>query len=387
MSAELRGPSEVMRRHYALGRDVPFALYADVEGLLKTEVFAALTPVLLSREEIVPTAEQRDCFKGLLGGMRELLLANEGQRHLSLMRFEPSAMSTPGKCLSLVFGLGHKSTTIDGADEAYEDEDDLLVTKAGLALHGTKDVVKAALAGNSDDCECPPKLELAENQYVSCRGTNGKDVNGGCALTVTPEYFGFKIGIDYPDEESAKISVRAIDRLLEAGGAKGALPGLSYGQKASRFEVALEARGGAVDQARQIGVLTALLVHSVKKFLLSTKQMEVRQTLPAIAMGYEANSTKRLQSFPAVPPTIPRGARYMSKQEEWKAWEPIGHHALAPQWYQYEIVAAPDGKSAEIIARGDLDGDGKASKFVLRVRLEKDGPKSDRQIEETDPEE
>jgi hypothetical protein len=77
----------------------------------------------------------------------------------------------------------------------------------------------------------------------------------------------------------------------------------------------------------------------------------------------------------------------VSKPEDWKAWEPIGYSAQAPQFYQYEIVAAPDGGSAEIIARGDLDGDGKASKFVLRVRLSKEGPKAEGQIEETDPEE
>jgi hypothetical protein len=204
---------------------------------------------------------------------------------------------------------------------------------------------------------------------------------------VTPEFFSFDVRLDLPDEESAKMGVAGIKRVLEEGGVNASLLGLSYEQKGPRLEVKLEARGGAVEQARQIGVLAALVVHGVKKYLQKAKQQEVRSTLPAIATAYSTNSTKRLRSFPAVPPAVPQGTRYVSKPEDWKAWEPIGYSAQAPQFYQYEIVAAPDGGSAEIIARGDLDGDGKASKFVLRVRLSKEGPKAEGQIEETDPEE
>jgi hypothetical protein len=65
-----------------------------------------------------------------------------------------------------------------------------------------------------------------------------------------------------------------------------------------------------------------------------------------------------------------------------------------PQYYQYEVVAAKDGKSAEVIARGDLDGNGKQSRLSLKLTLDaKTGavtistasPKLAPSIEETDP--
>ena len=43
----------------------------------------------------------------------------------------------------------------------------------------------------------------------------------------------------------------------------------------------------------------------------------------------------------------------------------------APQRYQYEIIAAKDGESAEIVARGDLNGDGKTSLFKVAVKVDR----------------
>jgi len=43
-----------------------------------------------------------------------------------------------------------------------------------------------------------------------------------------------------------------------------------------------------------------------------------------------------------------------------------------PMYYQYEVRAAKDGESAEVIARGDLNGDGKTSSFVITIKVKKD---------------
>jgi hypothetical protein len=82
--------------------------------------------------------------------------------------------------------------------------------------------------------------------------------------------------------------------------------------------------------------------------------------------------------------------KYQSTLADWKSWEPIRFSMDAPQYYQYEVRAAKDGQSAEILARGDLNGDGKTSLFRLKVVV---NPKGDHEldiasrIEETDPEE
>jgi hypothetical protein len=55
---------------------------------------------------------------------------------------------------------------------------------------------------------------------------------------------------------------------------------------------------------------------------------------------------------------------------DWKAWAPIQFEMDAPQFYQYEVRASKDGMSAEILARGDLNGDGKPSTFRVRLKID-----------------
>ena len=60
-----------------------------------------------------------------------------------------------------------------------------------------------------------------------------------------------------------------------------------------------------------------------------------------------------------------------------------------PQYYQYEVRAAKDGNSADIFARGDLNGDGKESEFVLHIAIDrkKDAMVIGPNLQERDPEE
>ena len=90
--------------------------------------------------------------------------------------------------------------------------------------------------------------------------------------------------------------------------------------------------------------------------------------------------------MPAVPAAIPRGAKYQSSADDWKAWAPIQFKLEAPQYFQYEIVAAKDGKSADVLARGDLDGDGQSSLYRLRIQLDpKTGQITAQDLDETEP--
>jgi hypothetical protein len=93
------------------------------------------------------------------------------------------------------------------------------------------------------------------------------------------------------------------------------------------------------------------------------------------ASGAARKPTKpfRFTSYPPVPKTIPRGVKVQVDAKDWKAWSGLGFQRVGSQEYQYEIVAAPDGKSAQIIARGDLNGDGKTSKYVQVIKLNPTG--------------
>jgi hypothetical protein len=50
------------------------------------------------------------------------------------------------------------------------------------------------------------------------------------------------------------------------------------------------------------------------------------------------------------------------------------------------VIAAKDGKSAVIVARGDLDGDGEASELKLNIALDpKTGQLTAKGLDETNP--
>ena len=98
---------------------------------------------------------------------------------------------------------------------------------------------------------------------------------------------------------------------------------------------------------------------------------------------------RKLVSFPPVPKTVPKGVKYQSSASDWRPWAPLHFSMEVPQYYQYEIKAAKDGQSAEILARGDLNGDGKTSLFKLRLTVERGSDRltTSTSIEELDPEE
>jgi hypothetical protein len=55
-----------------------------------------------------------------------------------------------------------------------------------------------------------------------------------------------------------------------------------------------------------------------------------------------------------------------------------------PLYYSYAIITAPDGRSAVVEARGDLDGDGRESRFAVRVSVSRAGKVDVGAIEITD---
>jgi hypothetical protein len=378
-----RVPSEALRRHWTLGDDVAFAVYADVGGLMKTEVFAGLVPALLSRDEMIPDAGQRECLKAVIGSARELVSGGDGKRALTLIQFEPSlGTAAAAECISRAMSLN--KVAFDGASQAFGDDRSLLVATPDILVFGSAAEVKKSLAGNADGAWLD--LALRNDQYLACRLATGSDARGSCALTITPELLSLAVRLDLPSEEAAKSAAGALGGFIKAAAAQGGLRGLSYDQKGSRLDVAFEARGSAPEQAQQIGVVAALAIHGVRKYLQNAKQTEARVNVVRIATAYATSHStgKKLFSLPAVPKEIPRGMKVQTAPEDWKAWQSIGFAVEGPQYYQYEVVAAPNGKSAEIIARGDLDADGQSSKLVFRVELFNGVAKLDERMEEID---
>ena len=162
--------------------------------------------------------------------------------------------------------------------------------------------------------------------------------------------------------------------------------GLTHARGGKKIHVQIELAETAAAQAADLARLASFAVSGFPRYVANAKVAEARNSLGQIAKDvaswYESEqlgpngkvvpqSKKRLFSIGPTPRTVPRGVKYQSDHDDWRPWDRLRFELTAPQYYQYEIKAAKDGKSAEIVARGDLNGDGKTSQLSLRVEIRK----------------
>lgn len=137
-----------------------------------------------------------------------------------------------------------------------------------------------------------------------------------------------------------------------------------------------------------IGVLAALSIYGVSKYLTNAKTGEARQALGTIAKSAAASwdrdripsvlltpgtsSTAVANSFcpagAAVPSAgVPAGQKYQSTSGDWSAgWDCLKFNMVGPQYFQYTF-AVTTGTAATFTAtaKGDLDGDTLTSDFTM----------------------
>jgi type IV pilus assembly protein PilA len=153
-----------------------------------------------------------------------------------------------------------------------------------------------------------------------------------------------------------------------------------------------------------IGVLAALAIYGVRRYLASSKTSEAKQTIGAIARAAQASyerenaaseevaegsesttaSHRLCGSAVAVPATVPKGTKYQPKTtngadfdsgDVTNGWKCLRFNLTQPHYYQYNYTkdATVTGSSNpavcnaapcyETLAFGDLDGDGTKSQF------------------------
>jgi type IV pilus assembly protein PilA len=165
-----------------------------------------------------------------------------------------------------------------------------------------------------------------------------------------------------------------------------------------------------------IGVLAALAIYGVRKYIANAKTAEARMTLGRIAKdassafnreqttgavlatGASANIANILcgGADNAVPTAIAAisGAKYQSSPAEWRAgtqvkgWFCLRFSMQDPQYFQYAYTAA-DSSATEFtaIAHGDLNADTTTSTFALAAKIQAGVVNIAPNIAETDPEE
>ena len=97
--------------------------------------------------------------------------------------------------------------------------------------------------------------------------------------------------------------------------------------------------------------------------------------------------TKKLITVGPVPKTVPKGIKYQSSHADWRPWEKLRFEMTLPQYFQYEIKLSKDAKGVDIVAHGDLNGDGKTSEFVLHIEKKGERLLVSPSIAEKDPDE
>jgi type IV pilus assembly protein PilA len=141
-----------------------------------------------------------------------------------------------------------------------------------------------------------------------------------------------------------------------------------------------------------VGVLAALAIYGVRKYVLNAKTTEARNTLGQIIKD-ASTAYSRDGMDPSVLPlgsttgvvnilcvsssaipsavTMVKGQKYLSKPSEWddSGWRCLRFSMQDPQYFQYQYTATGSRNAAGnqfiATARGDLDGDGSTSKFQL----------------------
>ena len=147
-------------------------------------------------------------------------------------------------------------------------------------------------------------------------------------------------------------------------------------------------------------ILSVLAVYGVRKYLVNAKTAEARNALGEIAKdaanAYARDHALCASATHAVPADIAmvRGTKYQAGAGEWDAdrarnagFACLGFSMEMPQYYQYSYAARGNVGEFAATARGDLDGDGKVSTFVVRGTVKGGELVIAPAIEETDPEE
>jgi hypothetical protein len=405
----VREASPELRRYWVFGKSPELALYGDLEGLLHSELFEALMPLALNASGELLRPKQQGCLQALLSSTRALAVGANERGSVALLELgNEGVQAARTACVGAAFPVDRIKVT--GADEAYAADDNVVVVEPGVVLIGPKTLVEAALASKQGE-PWPSGLALEAEQELKFVVDVKREVpvSASGVLSVGHEQLSATADVELPSEEiaqdiEAKIAgfsqanttlappenLALLKRLVEAG---------SLERDGKHLKLAFRLHGPVREQVTTVGATSALAIFGVRKYLAKAKAAEARIAVAQIAKDYavyfagseaapKVPQKKQLFSLPAVPPTIPRGTKYQSSPDDWKAWQPLGFSFTDPQYYQYEIIAAKDGKSATIFARGDLNGDGKPSEFRLKLRLD---PKTralsiDPSLEEANPE-
>jgi hypothetical protein len=397
-----RAPSEAVRSHWTFDEPAELLVYADVAGLVRTPLISAFVPVIRTVAQPFLDPTQAQCLDDVLASVQEVLVGAKGESTVVLIRVDETA-AKPTACLSAASAT---PVRMEGIAEAYGVSQGHFAHLPGLFVLGEDADILRAVQQTAPK-PAPASLTLAPDQYLAW-AMKDEDVSAKGRLLSSADRFRLDVEADVPEPLAKKLEmgVQAMKQdpsLAGLGAAEAAIvkrfiSAVSVTRDGKHVVAAFDLQEPVVDQARDLGAAVSLSIYGVRRYIANAKMAEARNTIGQIAKDYAVYwetedgkplAKKKLVSFPAVPKTVPRGVKYASTPADWKPWAMLRFSMDRPQYYQYEVRASKDGRSADVIARGDLNGDGKASLFKLSMKVD---PKDHSlvvapNLEETAPEE
>lgn len=403
-----RTPSKEMAARFPFkDEEVTTLAYSDLGLLGQAEAVSAIAGGL------APVAAElggvdRACVDAIVGGARELLVAGTTREAWVVV------LKVPGHRLESACTPSPKIAepeTIEGATKAWrftESGRSCAVTADWLAC-GTPDLVKRSLAAQNDP-SLPIGLDPEQILALDDRDPL-KDMKLSAASY--PDRLEARVELVYDSDESPRVlhelvahapeSAPSFAKELSATDEQKKLidllaNGVVASHRGQRANVRVDVAGKPGEQAAHLGTFLSLLGKVAVVDRKERRKKVVRDQLLAVADAmakrWEAKdpksvfATKRCVSMPAVPKEVPRGQRVTTAEGDWKGWKEVPV-VTTPSFFQYEIKAAADGQSCDVIGRGDTNGDGKASAFKLHIRVDKSSKQLmvEPKIEETDPDE
>ena len=377
-----RGPSRAILSSWTPPVSPLALVYADLGALFKTELVQVLITSMTSLVQDSLTKEAVTCLLDWTFSVREFAAAANEKELLIVLSYEPGLLKSPvGACLKT---LGSWQT-VDIADStpAYAFDEWVFVVLRKSVVFGSRQLVEASLSTQVGG-QWPSQLTLAPDRQLVLIGTDKSrqlDVKG--FMSVTKSHFSVSSEITFPDAKSAtemtnKLAATQIrQQFLEANPqaeemVDGIVKNWHVRRAAQDVRVEFSADGTVQEMSQRISVASAVAIYRARKFIANAKAAQARTTIRAIANSFIAARPKKLTSLLPVPGKfeLVQGKKYRSVQSDWIGWKQIGFSLGEPQYFQYRADAARDGKSAEIIAQGDLNADGQKSRYSLAIQFD-----------------
>lgn len=365
--------------------------YVDLENAMAPDALVTRLATSIGglASQATPVA-QVSCIRDALLASKELVL---GVRRgmLLVARFDRAHAPQLRAC----FGASVDAATVRGADDAWMFERDVVATSRDLLFWGKEAFVEEAIERRGVGAEALRTFGLEHDQIARFHLSDA-GLTTEATLSATPARLLGNVDMEARTAENATDFADGANNLASQipptpGAADhDALVRLAKAIHATHdhkhLNITFALEEPVADQARDLVAALALAKRGVDDYLIATKTAEalnnVGQIAKDIVMAWEAEeitpsgtiknrNKKKLTSFPAVPATVPRGVKVQTKADDWKAWAPIKFEIDQPQYYQYEVRAAKDGESATVIARGDLNGDGKTSLYELAIKVDR----------------